>query len=544
MTTDQRIGEYDILTRLSTGGMGEIYLARRTGVHRFEKLAVIKVLRTDRKVSDEHMRTMFQDEARLMARLSHPAIAQVYDFGEDAGRLFLVMEYVSGISFKEFIRRRPPPAVAALAMVEVCMGLHAAHNLTDLSGKPLMVVHRDVSPQNLMLTFDGCVKILDFGIAFMRDRETQATQMGQIKGKPAYMAPEQVTSGPVDERTDLFAASIVLHELLTGRRLFVGDNLYAITQQIMTAEVHPPSAFGLKIPKGLDDLVLCGLERHPDRRFQTALEMARALRAIVDKARGETLEAYAARELTGDRQTHLGWLQQTLSGIDHPPLEQLTAGRPTGVDTSPLDLENVDTEKSLQAGPVPPARSRVRPVMLLLALVLVAGFAAYWFLWRNASPDPADESREVSATVIPDRPARAEDRPMKADPPTPEEPEPVVEEGKPEKPAKRPPKKRRKKKKQGRKEAKSEKLKSGLEPQPPPVQVFGFLTVAADPYANVRIDGKEAGTTPIFRRKLPAGEHLIELVSPDTGRTRLKKTIQLAENEHEKVIDRPGSGGP
>ncbi len=219
----------EILTKLSSGGMGDVLLARRRGVHGFEKLLAVKTIRGDLARRND-IRAMFHDEAKLVARLDHPAIAQVYDFGEEDGLLYLAMEYVPGLSLNKLLvkRQRPVPhLIAARIAADVCRGLHAAHQLTDVEGKPLGVVHRDVTPGNVILTFDGHVKILDFGIAFMNERESPDTQVGELKGKPSYMAPEQLRGERVDRRSDLYSLSVVLHEMLTGRKLFTKNNITA-----------------------------------------------------------------------------------------------------------------------------------------------------------------------------------------------------------------------------------------------------------------------------------------------------------------------------
>ena len=240
------LGGYEVVAPMSSGGMGEVILARRRGAHGFEKLVAIKAIRADLQGREE-LRTMFLDEARLAARLDHPAIAHVYDFGEQDGRLYLAMEYVSGLPFGDVINelRGPmPPGVAARAIAEVCSGLHAAHELCDLDGRSLAVVHRDISPQNLVLTFDGDVKILDFGIALMRDRQTPDTAIGVVKGKPAYLSPEQLDSQIADRRSDIYSVSAVLHELLTGKRLFDQHSIMEIAMAIQKGAIPSPSESG------------------------------------------------------------------------------------------------------------------------------------------------------------------------------------------------------------------------------------------------------------------------------------------------------------
>src|SRR5262249_40342824 len=158
------------------------------------------------------------------ARLNHPGVATVHDFGEELNTLYMVMEYVAGLAFRDVFELRPPPAVAARAIAEACRGLHAAHELRDLSGTPLGLVHRDVSPDNLMLGYDGHVKVIDFGIALIKNRQAPVTEFGTVKGKPPYMSPEQVKNDAMDRRSDVFSLAVVLWEMLTNRSLFEGDS--------------------------------------------------------------------------------------------------------------------------------------------------------------------------------------------------------------------------------------------------------------------------------------------------------------------------------
>lgn len=576
----KRIGEFEILAQLKSGGMGEVYLVRRIGVHGFERLAAVKVIR--RAVGEfEHLRAMFRDEARLMGRISHPAIAQVYDFGEDSNRLFLVMEYVSGITFSKLILLRPPPVIAARAVSEVCQGLHAAHELADFSGRPLGVVHRDVSPQNLMLTFDGYVKILDFGIAMMRDRESQATQIGQIKGKPSYMAPEQVTGKPVDRRTDVFTTTVVLYELLTGRRLFGGDTIAAIAMGILKGRIPPPSSLVGPLPSGMDDLVMRGLQRNPARRFQTTLELAQALTGVVASTRGETLEQYAPRELDQDRLVHLERLQQILSG-EEAEVQPPAFGRPAGVSTALIDLGAQEEEKALErgatvvtietgeaiAGNTRRSPLKVPLVLGLMVFFLVAGAVAIGLLWwtgRQPSDDLAGaEVGQVltgagaDQSVKPpgdERPAEPDEMPGLDLGEEPEDPkalagETEVPKAVPEKTRPKPVRKRLKRTRRKRSRSSNSGQRGHAvvrttpkDPLPPDPEkavasksAFGFVTVAANPYAIVRIDGKQVGTTPIFRRKLPVGSHEITLVNPATGKVRTSRKVSITEGGLKKVI--------
>jgi eukaryotic-like serine/threonine-protein kinase len=186
-----RFGAYEVLYELKHGGMGAVLLARRRGLGTFEQLVAIKTIRPEFG-HVESVRAMFLDEAAILARVSHPAIATVHDFGEEGGTLYMAMEYVAGIPFRDLGDLHPPATIAARAIADAARGLHAAHEIRDTTNNLLGVVHRDISPDNLLLGFDGHVKVIDFGIALVKNRLAPVTEFGTLKGKPPYMSPEQV----------------------------------------------------------------------------------------------------------------------------------------------------------------------------------------------------------------------------------------------------------------------------------------------------------------------------------------------------------------
>ncbi|HZJ63353.1 MAG TPA: serine/threonine-protein kinase, partial [Kofleriaceae bacterium] len=292
-----RFGAYEILYELKTGGMGAVLLGRRRGPGAFEQLVAIKTILADYAQAPA-VRAMFLDEAALLARLNHPAIATVHDFGEQAGSLYMVMEYVAGIPFRDVMQLGLPPAIAARAIAEACRGVHAAHELRDLSGNLLGVVHRDISPDNLMLGFDGHVKVIDFGIALVKNRQAPVTEFGTVKGKPPYMSPEQVANEPMDRRSDIFSLGVVAWEMLAGRQLIEGDSIYHIAIAVQQQPIVPPSrVLGSELPYGLDAAVMNALERDPARRTPTAAEFAEQLEQVIQHGSGETLESWAERTL-------------------------------------------------------------------------------------------------------------------------------------------------------------------------------------------------------------------------------------------------------
>jgi serine/threonine protein kinase len=243
----KRLGKYEILRHIATGGMAEIFLARATGIEGFEKLVVIKRILPHLAVEPE-ITKMFLDEARIAATLHHSNIVQVFDIGAVDGQYFLAMEFLEGEDVSR-IRRATRVARVALPLdhalnivINACAGLHYAHERPGLDGKPLNIVHRDVSPQNVLVTYEGEVKLVDFGIAKASTRASAATRVGTLKGKIRYMSPEQARSEPLDRRSDVFSTAIVLWELTTGRRLFHGRAEFDVLKAIIETDAPLPSS--------------------------------------------------------------------------------------------------------------------------------------------------------------------------------------------------------------------------------------------------------------------------------------------------------------
>ena len=291
------LGRYRMIARLGTGGMAEVFLAVAQGAMNVNRLVVVKRLR-DAQADDEASCTMFLNEARLAARLAHPNVIQTFEAGVEAGSYFLAMEYVDGQPLSRVLnamkreKRRMEPKLAARICADALQGLHYAHELTDFDGTALQIVHRDVSPQNIMLTYDGVVKIVDFGIA--KAAGTAQTEHGVFKGKVAFMAPEQLLGGSVDRRVDVFAAGIVLWEAVTGKHLMADETPARTLYNLMNKRIPLASEVCPDVPAALDDVLSRALERDVDRRFATAREMRDALESYITSAGGITTEAIGA----------------------------------------------------------------------------------------------------------------------------------------------------------------------------------------------------------------------------------------------------------
>src|SRR3954468_14250601 len=274
------LGRFQIIGRLATGGMAEVYLALSGELPGYRTLLVVKRI-LPHLASNRQFIGMFLDEARLAALLDHPNVVRIIEVGHDGEEYFLAMELVQGKPLSAVLRkatreRRPPsPALAAYVIAQAASGLGYAHALTDGDGRPLGVVHRDVSPQNVLISFEGAVKMIDFGVARAFGRVAH-TSPGGLKGKIDYMSPEQASAEEVDHRADVFALGVVLWEALTGRRLFRRETELATMRAIVDDPIPHPSDLG-PVPPELDAIAMRALRKRRDGRFQSAQEMAMAL---------------------------------------------------------------------------------------------------------------------------------------------------------------------------------------------------------------------------------------------------------------------------
>ena len=538
MTT--KFGAYEILHELKSGGMGAVLLGRRKGPGAFEQLVAIKTIRPEYAAA-QAVRAMFLDEAAILARINHPGIATVHDFGEEGGTLYMVMEYVAGNSFRGLVESRLPPAIAARAIAEAARGLHAAHEARDNHGTIMGVVHRDISPDNLMLGFDGHVKVIDFGIALVKNRQAPVTEFGTVKGKPPYMSPEQVKNEAMDRRSDVFSLAVVLHELLTGQGLFEGDSIYAVARAVEHQEIKPPSVIlGESLPIGLDAVVMNALDRNVERRTQTAAQLADELERVIVNAGDETLAAWADRELEQPRTAHRSWLTGVLAGKDAP----LPLGRATGsvTEVGPLATAgtqlaavtpaiaespgggathlpaNVEHESSLDRLP---RRSLALPV--ILALLALLGVITAVMLTRTSNEPQRDAGVPIDVAVATDAPIDSPPPPLDAHEVVPPLPLDAAVDAGGRRPAN---------------DAGRTVAKDAAEPaavlDAPPVQPTGqgVVSIRNKPggvYLNVVIDGRTIGVTPILRKKFPAGSHKLQLLAPDTGEIVFEKVFDLQD---------------
>jgi len=353
----QRVGRYDVLGRLETGGMAEILLGQLSGPSGFEAPVVIKRI-LPHLARDPMFVKMFLDEARIAAGVRHPNVVHVHELGREEDDLFLVMEYLEGEPVIGMLRRAASRGIRVDAMVcahviaETSAGLHAAHELKDPEGELREVVHRDVSPSNVFITYDGHVKILDFGIAKAADRMTK-TDAGQIKGKFAYMSPEQCRGEVLDRRSDVFGLGIVLYEMLTARRLFQRRTQAATIRAVLEHEIVPPSELAPNVPAELDRICMKALSRSRRRRYPTAAQMRADLKKVLagayeDGSPEERLLDMMQRLFTDrieekgemlrrvERGEQVGILPPTMADIEIelPVADSAAAGTGVGLDAS------------------------------------------------------------------------------------------------------------------------------------------------------------------------------------------------------------------
>ena len=360
------VGRYLLYGEIASGGMATVHFGRLQGAAGFARSVAIKRLHPQ-YAKDPDFVGMFLDEARLAARIAHPNVVPTLDIVSQGDELLLVMEYVRGSSLSRLLRtltqkgERMPTRIASSIIAGALRGLHAAHEAKSEAGERLEIVHRDVSPQNVLVGTDGIARVLDFGVAKAAGR-VQTTREGQLKGKLAYMAPEQITTGSVTRKTDVYAAGVVLWEMLTGRRLFRADNEAKLLALVLDSEVVPPSTLVEGLPSGFDQVVMKGLDRDPAKRYATAREMAIDVEAVVGieppTEVGEWVEIVAADELR-ERANRIEEIERSVigsspSGVSHAWSDPAPAPAASKRPDEPSTVQHGGRAAALPPVPRPP----------------------------------------------------------------------------------------------------------------------------------------------------------------------------------------------
>ncbi|MDY7233179.1 serine/threonine-protein kinase [Hyalangium rubrum] len=566
-----QIGKYQVITRLSVGGMAELFLGFTAGPGGFRKYVALKRILPDVR-SNEQFERMFLDEARITAAFNHPNIAQVYELGQEEDGLYLSLEFISGQDLDHVAaayrrRKEPIPLGLSLGVVrDVCLALQYAHTFTDPSGRPSPVIHRDVAQKNIMVTYDGVVKLLDFGIAKARN-SLERTRAGTVKGTAGYMSPEQVRGDPLDGRSDLFSVGVVLWELVTGERLFAGESERDEMIKILEAPIPTPRHKLVTVPEELSAVILRALDRNPGERWQSGKEMARAL----ETAAGEMMfdadrRAQAMRELFAEK---MAATRQLLESADPRMSGEAAAvpwsdegGGSSSVGTeiyekkapekkAPPEKKGAAEKKApagkkvsgdkasrarTEAGPpeagsaastqvsiprVEGTSSESRWMTVLLWGVLLMGIAA------GGTYVAMDLGRKMEEQVPQEPPPKvaAPGGPALKIFPEPGQPEPGTPSaatdggtvaggtaGAEKKPAPG----------EEAEEAEDKPGKSGRVAQ-------GKLTLIINPEAEVFRGKRSLGKTPMFNETLPVGTHLLRIVGPDGKKRKLSVPIKKGE---------------
>ncbi|HSP15696.1 MAG TPA: TonB family protein [Thermoanaerobaculia bacterium] len=419
-TDGVRFGQYVLLEKIATGGMAEVWKARMRGVEGFQKIVAIKKILPHLSDNQEFIE-MFVDEAKLAAQLNHNNIIHIYDLGKIASSYYIAMEYVDGHDLKTILKRAQErdhpvgPEIALFVASKVAAALDYAHRRRDFDQKELGLVHRDVSPQNVLISQEGDIKLCDFGIAKAASKASH-TQAGALKGKLQYMSPEQASGKPIDRRSDIFALAAVLFEMLTAKKLFTGENEISILDQVREARITPPSKLNDEVTPDIDRVVLKALEKDPAQRYQTAGELARDIDSILYNMKptptSADLAIYMHRLWSEEPVVHHRVEEPERTVVDEVP-DLAAAAPPPKPAPVPVIAAHASAIAATTApgNVVMPAWDAPRPatkakksaaVPLSIAALLVAGVIGGFFYFRSrgaSAPAPAAGKPAAAATA-------------------------------------------------------------------------------------------------------------------------------------------------
>jgi serine/threonine protein kinase len=518
-------GKYVLVKRIAMGGMAEVCLARLQGTAGFNKLVVIKQVLPSFAESPQFVE-MFLDEGRLAARLSHPNIAQTFELGEEAGRHYIAMEYVSGESLYAILKRcrelsmMLPLAAVLRVEMQLLEALDYAHNVTDDAGAPLHVVHRDITPSNVMVTHQGAIKLLDFGIA-RAATQVHRTEAGRVKGKGGYMAPEQCRSSKVDHRADIYGAGAILYLMATGMKPFehlpVGTDLMGQMNATMEGSFLKPREVKKDLDARLEAIIVKAMALKPDDRYQSAGEMLDALEHFASAASvlpsprelGELVKKFFPPR--GDETHDLSREPSSSRATPGPPREEKKLA--TSESDAPAQTLIADEEDRTVAAAPAIERKPAVPIWAIAAgAVVMLGIGIALAALGGGSKEPVAPVSRLEPIKPPAPKMAPLPEPVKvAEPePTPAPVEPIAE--KPVHAVAVAP------------------VKKKVIAAPKPA-AEGKLSLNAVPWANVKLKGKNLGATPLMIN-LPAGTHQLELENPPLN---LKRTITVIIKEGEQT---------
>ncbi|WP_309893848.1 protein kinase domain-containing protein [Archangium sp.] len=562
------VGKYQLVSKLATGGMAEVYLAKSAGPMGFEKTLVLKRI-LPHLAEDEQFVEMFLGEAKLAAQLEHPNIVQIFDFGEAEGAYYLAMEYIDGPNLRTLSKRARaagvalPPAACAKIIASACEGLAFAHDFMDpATGEPLGLIHRDISPDNILLSRQGAVKVVDFGIAKAAN-QSHKTQTGLIKGKIAYMPPEQLQARPLDRRVDVYALGVVLYELLTGHKPFDATTDVSMMQAVLFEPFVPAVTRRPELPRPLMDILDKALSkvrehRYADcRAFQTELERfvlsagepvgAYQLSRLVAQVSSSEASGQGAPPASGSgpkSRPGSGTRQASTEPTAAPPPRSSGGTRVAEREVEPTTpLAEADESRPTVVSSSMPAAASSRRIGLIAGLGGLAVGSGVVLLRGNDAAPPAPivitsgPSRPVAKPATATPPAQGESRetPPRQDPgaqtaaaqtqpeptpppasapaPAPEEVKPVVAVVDPPTPPKKP----------SRKESRSS---SGATSVRRTTVEKARLEFRIRPYATVLLDGKPLGQTPLPPAEVEVGSHTVQLINKDLGK-EITRTVEV-----------------
>ena len=545
MTTP--LGKYKLVKLIASGGMAEVYLARQAGAAGFEKLVCLKRI-LPHLARDKQFVEMFLNEARLAARLDHPNIVSIFDLGEANGNYFIAMEFIDGPSLRA-VHKLAAERGETLPIPEICKiismaagGLQYAHDLTDAAGKPLGLVHRDISPDNILVHRNGSAKVVDFGIAKAANSSSQ-TRTGTLKGKVAYMPPEQLRGEQLDRRTDVFALGVCLYELLAGKRPWEGTSEVALIGKIMTEEPEPLGNIRPDAPQELVNIVEKALNKDRAQRYQSCHELQGDLEALIvemgtpitparvsDFVKAYSPEPTSSASIPEQSSAEIQQIEEELNGTGAAPALVKGRGKPAA-----------ERDSRTVAMAAPPAAGGSRGLLygvLAFLVIAVGGGAGGYFLLFHQDEQPAAPVAVERATVVEVVKPPPEDKP--AEPAKPPEAVKPAEE----KPAPKPAEHARREHKVAQVETPQQPapvviVKEAPKPAPPPeppkptVIAKGELVLLVRPWAKIEVDGREVGVTPLNEPlMLAAGDHKIRLINPDLQKD-ITRTVHITASEKE-----------